>query len=351
MKKFEYNAIIPHQSASYSVCTFCAPASEILQFATIDRISRDQKGAVKGFQRPQVSKHIQQIRDYLDKDEAILPNAIVVAFLSDARIIEREQRTGFITIDVKDDIPGFVVDGQQRLTALSDLPEKDFEVYVSAVICDTEEELRKQFILINNTRPLPKQLIYELLPSVSGLPHALQSRSVAASIVEELNYNEESSLKGQIKQHTNPEGVLQDTTFQKVIMNSLKDGCMRQLSENGDNLDACFTILSEFFGAVQIVFEESWKDQKPKTSRLVHSAGIMSMGYVLEYIHATNGATSRNEFAPVLEKIKPFTAWTTGTWEFGDDNKRPWNSLQFVPRDYTELTQHLIRQLKRVAWS
>lgn len=351
MKTFEYNAIIPRQSESYKVCTFCAPASEIFQFATIDRISRDNKGAVKGFQRPQVSNHIQQIRDYLQKDEAILPNAVVVAFLNGATIQDGENRTGSIKIDVKDDIPGFVVDGQQRLSALSDLVDKDFEVYVSAVVCDTEEELRKQFILINNTRPLPKQLIYELLPSVSGLPHALQSRSVAASIVEELNYSEDSSLKGQIKQHTNPEGVLQDTTFQKVIMNSLKDGCMRQLSENGENLDACFSILSEYFGAIQFVFEDAWQDQKPKSSRLVHSAGIMAMGYVLEYVYTTTGATTRDQFINVLLKLRPFTAWTSGVWEFGQDNRRPWNSLQFIPRDYTELSQYLIRNLKKVAWT
>jgi len=350
MKTFEYNAIVPRQSKSYQVCTFCAPASEILQFATIDRISRDKKGTVKGFQRPQVSNHIQQIRDYLDKDEAILPNAIVVAFLSDAIIDVGKQRTGSITINVRDHVPGFVVDGQQRLTALSDLPEKDFEVYVSAVVCDTEEELRKQFILINNTRPLPKQLIYELLPTVSGLPHALQSRSVAASIVEELNYNEESSLKGQIKQHTNPSGVLQDTTFQKIIMSSLKDGCMRQLSENGENLDACFLILSEYFAAVQTVFCHSWVEHKPKSSRLVHSAGLIAMGYLLEFIHSTTGATRRDDFIPVLEKLKPHTAWTSGTWVFSEDNRRPWNGLQFIPRDYMELSQYMIRCLKKNSW-
>ena len=48
--------------------------------------------------------------------------------------------------------------------ALSMLEEKDFEVFVSALICKDNDELQKQFILINNTRPLAKELIYELLP-------------------------------------------------------------------------------------------------------------------------------------------------------------------------------------------
>lgn len=126
---------------------------------------------------------------------------------------------------------------------------------------------------------------------------------------------------------------------------------MRQLSQDGENLDACFQILSEYFAAIQIVFEESWKGHKPKTSRLVHSAGIMAMGYVLEYVHATTGATKSEEFIRILEKLKPYTAWTSGAWEFSEKSIRPWNSLQFIPRDYTELSQYLIRQLKRVAWS
>ena len=50
------------------------------------------------------------------------------------------------------------------------LKDKKFEVFVSLVICKNEEELQKQFILINNTKPLSKDLIYELLPSVDGLP-------------------------------------------------------------------------------------------------------------------------------------------------------------------------------------
>jgi hypothetical protein len=32
----------------------------------------------------------------------------------------------------------------------------------------------------------------------------------------------------------------------------------------------------------------------------------------------------------------PMTAWTSGTWDFGEGNQRPWNGLPFVPRDYLE---------------
>ena len=44
-------------------------------------------------------------------------------------------------------------------------------------LCETEEELQKQFILVNNTRPLPKALVYELLPKVGDLPPRMSNRS------------------------------------------------------------------------------------------------------------------------------------------------------------------------------
>ncbi len=87
-------------------------------------------------------------------------------------------------VDVYEGPPGLVVDGQQRLSALMQLDGKGFEVLVSAVVCADEAELRRQFVLVNNTRPLPKSLIYELLPGVDGLPSRLSARSLASELTD-----------------------------------------------------------------------------------------------------------------------------------------------------------------------
>jgi len=347
MKKYIYQGLIPKQSKDLIVFTICAKAKDILDFAQIDRIGRDESGTLKGFQRPQVANHINEIRSYLSKDEAVLPNSVVVAFTSGIDI-KRKKNSNIaeITISNNDTDKGFIVDGQQRLTALEGLYEKDFEVLVSCIVCSNEDELRKQFILINNTRPLPKTLIYELLPSVDGLPHRLSSRASAAKLVERLNYDEESSLYGQINQHTNPTGILKDTVIQKIIMNSLSDGALRDLSRYKNAEEKQFTIISEFFSAVQTVFENAWLDHKPKTSRLVHSAGLIAMGFVMEHLVATHNIKDKKEFSKKLQPLKEKCSWTEGFWEFGKDNRRPWNGLQFIPRDYLELTQYLIRVLR-----
>lgn len=348
MKTYTYQAILPKQADKFTVFAFCAKAKDVLEFAQIDRIGREQDGTLKGFQRPQVSNHIKEIRAYLAQDDAVLPNSVVVAFTSGIDVERHSDgSTATIKIAVDEATLGFVVDGQQRLTALHGLPDKDFEVFVSGILCSSEEELRKQFILINNTRPLPKALIYELLPTVDGLPHRLSSRAAAAALVERLNYDENSSLHGQIKQHTNPAGVIQDTVVQKVIMHSLNDGALRELSQTEDAEEEQFQLLSGFFAAVQRVFADAWQGHKPKTSRLVHSTGIMAMGFVMEHIYGLTRSTDAESFAPFLEKLREECAWTRGQWNFGKDYQRPWNSLQFVPRDYLELSQHLLRALKK----
>ena len=225
-----FDALAPLQSPKLTVFTFVAKATEIARIARIERAGRDDEGVLQGFQRPQIANHIREIRDYLEKPNLILPNAIVVAFMGHARLETAGSPKSCVrqlAIDVSNGPPGWIVDGQQRFTALSELRGRDFEVLVSGFLRETEEELQKQFILVNNTRPLPKALVYELLPKVSDLPARMSSRSQAALVTEALNYRQGSSLKGLIKQQTNPKGVIRDTVLQRVVMNSLSEGALR----------------------------------------------------------------------------------------------------------------------------
>ena len=344
--KLEFVAIRARQSDKHQVLSFPAKASEIGLFATIDRIARDEEGKLRGFQRPQIANHIHEIRDYLKKDDAVLPNPIVVAFTESVQVIEDRGNVVRLVVDISQGAPGLVVDGQQRLTALNGIPEKDFEVFVSALICRNDEELRRQFILINNTRPLPKSLIYELLPSVEGLPDRMSSRTFAAKLTEALNYDEASSLHGFIKQHTNPDGAIADTSLQKLIMNSVSDGACRELMRQEDGKERCFELISAFFDAVQKSFPDAWHDRTPKTSRLVHGAGIVAMGYVMELLYARDKATTSEEFQQGLEPLLDQTSWTSGEWHFGEQETRPWNGIQNLHRDIQMLASFLTRVLK-----
>lgn len=342
-----YDVILPKQSDACPVFTFAARASDIARVARIERAGRSDTGALSGFQRPQIASHINEIRDYLEKPEAILPNAIIVGFTEGVRLERTGPGRGRLTIDVGGDPVGWIVDGQQRFTALSKLVDRDFEVFVSGFVCGSLEELHRQFILINSTRPLPKALVYELLPRLGHLPARMSSRSQAALLTEALNYRPDSSLRGMIRQQTNPRGIIRDTVLQKVIMNSISDGALRLYA--GDDallLERGTQLISEFFHAVRHVFALDWKDHTPKTSRLVHGAGIIALGYAMEFLHAVDGAEDRRTFAAGLRPLVGRAAWTSGAWHF-DSETRAWNGLQNVPADIRQLSLHLVGILRR----
>jgi DGQHR domain-containing protein len=342
-----YSAVYAKQSAAHDVLTFTASAAEILDFAVIDRAGRDNDGSLSGFQRPQIASHIRNIRDYLEQDDAVLPNPIVVAFLGGLTVVDRHDEGHCrVEIDTSNSKPGWVVDGQQRLTALSQTSRGDFQLLVSAVVCRDEAELKRQFVLINSARPLPKSLIYELLPSMQGLSRKMGERALAAELTARLNFTEGSALKGLIHQHTNPDGVVKDTAIQKVIMNSVSDGAMRELLQEADGVERCYDLINEFYWAVRDTFPGDWEGHKPKTSRLVHGAGIIAMGHVMELLAYFDKATKRDQFAIGLACLKPLTAWTQGEWDFGNGERRSWRGIQNVSSDIALLSDYLVREVR-----
>lgn len=347
MTIFRYKAIRAQQAADHDVFIFAAKPADILAYSEIERVSRTGDGELKGFQRHQVASHIKEIRDYLSREDALLPNAVIIAFIGGVRVSELKDGLLDVEIDTESSKPGFVVDGQQRLTALSGLDKPGFEVFVSALVCKDYNELRQQFVLINNTRPLPKTLIYELLPNVEGLPERFTQRKFSARIVDKLNFTTGSALQGEIRQHTNPKGVISDTAMQKLIMNSASDGAIRSFMHFEDREDRAYALVDEFFQAVGRVFGPAWFGMSPRFSRLRHGAGIVSMGFVMDHLHSATGATKRNEFESSLRLLEPHTAWTSGQWHLDQWDTRPWNGIQNTPSDIDLLTRYLIRTLKK----
>lgn len=348
MTKFRFTAIRAKQAAGHDVFSFAATPQQVLAFSEIERVGRQDDGQLKGFQRHQIASHIKEIRDYFKRDDALLPNAVIIAFIDGIRATNRGHGVVDIEIDATKTKPGFVVDGQQRLTALSGIDKPGFQVFVSVLVCKDYNELRQQFVLINNTRPLPKTLIYELLPNVEGLPERFTARKFSARVVDRLNFTRGSALFGEIRQHTNPQGVISDTAMQRFIMNSASDGAIRDFIKLDDYENRAYNIVNEFFEAIRSVFGSEWTGMSPRTSRLKHGAGIVAMGFVMEILYSQEGARTREHFADGLRLIKPFTAWTSGQWEFSSDDICPWNGIQNTPADIDVLANHLVRLTKRV---
>lgn len=348
MTTYRFKAVRARQTPGHDVFVFAAHPSDVLSFAAIERVARADDGQLKGFQRHQVASHIREIRDYLVRDDALLPNAVIVAFIDGVKI--KDLADGVVQVEISaptSEKPGFVVDGQQRLTALSGIDKPNFQVFVSALVCKDYNELRQQFVLINNTRPLPKTLIYELLPNVDGLPERFTQRKFSARVVDRLNFTRGSSLHGEVRQHTNPAGVISDTAMQRLIMNSASDGAIRDLIQYEDRDERAFHLVSEFFHAVASVYGPAWAGMTPRFSRLRHGAGIVAMGFVMDHLYSVEGATERHQFEPGLRLLAPYTAWTSGQWPLEAFDTRPWNGIQNTPSDIDLLTRYLVSSLKK----
>ena len=348
MTTYRFKAVRARQAMGRDVFVFAARPGDVLSVAASERVGRTDDGQLKGFQRHQVASHIRDIRDYMSRDDALLPNAVIVAFIDGVTI--KDLADGVVQVEISasaGEKPGFVVDGQQRLTALSAIDKPNFQVFVSALICKDYNELRQQFVLINNTRPLPKTLIYELLPTVEGLPERFTQRKFSARVVDLLNFTRGSSLYSEVRQHTNPTGVISDTAMQRLIMNSASDGAIRSLLQYKDRDERAFHIVSDFFSAVASVYGPAWKGMTPRFSRLRHGAGIIAMGFVMDHLYSTERATEKGHFERGLHLLAPYTAWTSGQWHLDVGDTRPWNGIQNTPSDIDLLTRYLISSLKK----
>ena len=135
--------------------------------------------------------------------------------------------------------------------------------------------------------------------------------------------------------------------MQTFVMKSFTDGELRRFRNDDEGEKEAVKLISEFFAAVQTVFSDAWVGRTPRTSRLVHGAGIIAMEFVMEYLIMTENARKREEFAKGLSPLVGNVSWTEGFWDFGSNNVRPWNSLQVIAHDWLELGEFLIRILRR----
>lgn len=106
----------------------------------------------------------------------------MVCFEKDVKFeaITKDADFGYLHIPSGKNKCGWIVDGQQKVSALSHLDNEDFEIVVNAFIAKDPHEQLEQFILVNNTKPLPKSLIYELLPEVkTEIPKGLVDKKLS----------------------------------------------------------------------------------------------------------------------------------------------------------------------------
>ena len=267
--------------------------------------------------------------------------------------VNNPARTGYLTIPLVDQSGdplkvGWIVDGQQRAAAIREAKVQSFPVFVTGFVVDSEEEQREQFILVNSPKPLPRDLIYELLPgTVSRLPSLLQRRRFSASLLARLNHDEDSPLRELIRTPTNPKGVIKDNSILRMIEHSLSDGALYVYRRSGTeqtDTEGMLVLLKAFWKATSKVFPDAW-GLSPRVSRLMHGAGIIGMGLVMDAIadeYEQGEEISYETFRAKLISLREDCHWTAGYWIFSDGRERKWNEVQNTPKDVQMLAMHLL---------
>ncbi|WDZ84701.1 DGQHR domain-containing protein DpdB [Micromonospora cathayae] len=352
------------QTGKYPMFMFALRADEVLQIADISRVSRDEAGSLIGYQRPEVRRHVAEIIEYLNTDGSLFPNPIILALSSRSRFESSRgpgasdglATSGRLTIPLPakgKTKPAWIVDGQQRALALSRTNRSEFPVPVTAFVADSVSLQRDQFLRVNNTRPLPRGLVTELLPEVdSPLPPRLAIRKAPAALCDVLNTEPISPMYGLIKRASTardqaPHAVITDTVVVNMLNESLTSpsGCLfpyRDVSRNETDFDGILQALFIYWSAVRDTFPDAWGKPASK-SRLMHGAGIRAMGRLMDRILGVvdpRGPNASETVRQHLALIAPYCRWTGGQW---DELNMQWNEIENMHRHIQELSSYLIR--------
>jgi len=362
-KTIKLRALRTFQGEGMELYAFFIPGAKLLEIAKISRISRDDQKQLKGFQRKEIKTHVNRITEYLDRGNVLFPNAIILAMTSEFNFKLSKGRKPWGMVDSgeigilempipKNDEPvAWIVDGQQRSIALSKSKNSSVPVPVIAFVSDNIEVQREQFILVNKARPLPTRLINELLPTVQpfNLPRDLAPRRIPSELCNLLNSDRNSPLYGLIKRVSTDDnnlGVINDTSLIKVMKHSIRSplGALSPFKGNEmeePNIGKMYNTMILFWTSVSRTFPEAWGLQ-PTKSRLMHSAGIEAMGFLMDRImsRASSMQDPQMHIDASLSAIAPYCRWTHGTWE---SIGLKWNQIQNTTKHIRLLADTLIQ--------
>lgn len=350
------------QHSKHPLYQFSLTGAELLAVADISRVGRDDAGGLLGYQREEVQRHVRDIAGYLDGEDVLFPNSIILA-LSSAVAFRPAQEApqggvaaGMLEIPVPAEggpKPAWIVDGQQRALALSRSRRRDWPVPVNGFVADDVEVQRDQFLRVNNSRPLPRGLIIELLPGTSAAPpRGLGTRRLPSTLCDLLSRDPASPFFGLIRRPSTPAArrkaaVVADTGVVKMLEESLTtpSGCLfpfHNLSSGETDFDTLWRVLLAYWSAVRAVFPEAW-GRPPAASRLMHGTGIRAMGRLMDRVMSAFDPKDPRLAARAEDEVRivaPACRWTAGRW---DEIGLTWNEVQNVPRHLRLVSNFLVR--------
>ena len=270
----------------------------------------------EGLQRTLKLQRTKQIAEYIDSDDSVLPNDIIINLeLENLNLTMKDvydEKTNLIDIgimrekanDRRDNFRGkiaFVIDGQHRLRAFRYARKRNFSLIVAAMVDLSLAEIAEIFVKINYYQvPVNKSLVLDLLGiSKNIFPQYYELHNVVKRLNEE---DVGSPFYGKIKMLGIGKGFISQasmiTSIEQYKIGKTLEKIGIKPAEN-----VYYNIIWNFFRAVEIVFKDYWIEG----SRLSKTVGIRAlvrlMRDLIEEFSEKHIEFSVKEISHVLEKI------------------------------------------------
>ena len=289
---------------------------------------------------------------------------MIIAFDKTVHFKKTSEDTGVLYIPKPTDEsiakPGFIIDGQQRLTAIRKADVARFPIMVNAFFYEEETELLQQFMNVNSAKPIKKDLIFEMSALASD-----SAEKYTALIMERLNFglpkgdNSTYPLLGKIIFESTVGGFIPRRSIVLLINNSLNsEGLMAFIAENAESGDEFWIIRlinSVFFHRHSLNWPGEW-GEKPESSRHLHGAGLFALGRMMDEIFRFY-LYIRNNDVPLLppsyfyydelQLIAEKCHWSSGFWNFAADKEVYWKELQNLSQDKRMLSEYLLNEYRQ----
>ncbi len=237
-------------------------------------VSRRIEDKEKGYQRSFSKSRIGSIARYIDKQNGILPNSVLVNIDTDK--FSYNENTKEITL-LDDVTVGFIIDGQHRIWG-ANKAEKNILLPVVATVGLTDQEQAQLFVKINREQKgVPVSLYLDLLDLTEGVIDNFDDDAVPADrraieIAKRLNEDDESPLFELIRTAGESGRGIALNEFVNQIKQYV-DPKRGKLVQFG--FEDQYKLFKIYFKAIKSVFLEQWNDNNSLILKTVGFGGIM----------------------------------------------------------------------------
>lgn len=289
---------------------FSMPANRLEKLVRSRRnLSTDDEGV----QRLLDPKRLVKIAEYVSEEKFTpIPNSIVINLHNQVRFVSQGSNgLGSLIFPDDEGYFGDILDGQHRLYGITHETSKfsDLPLSITGVMLDNPKNAGKVFADINRLQVKASPvLIVSIRLAIGDLP---DDEEAASAIVEKLNEDGDSPLRGKIQMHQDIKGywITNDKAI-KIILKMIQPRNDLARIIKHLSTEKAISLIKCYFEAIADTFPDAWGDNKEH--RLTRPAGIEIIcgifDRVLRDAIALNASTgklpSKQDFLDVLGPVK-----------------------------------------------